>query len=415
MQHQATPAGPLTTPKALRRATGAHDILVELLLADLAGLLLALVLGALFGALLVPPIGWVFQCYGAVLHASLPLDIATLVIACCLANGILRRWVLHKEADAAWGCAAVLFLVAVVASPILYFVKRSWIAIPSPVFPPVKLSPLSWSPPPSALGLLVAAGLYLLAHVALWQRERHETAEKLRTFSRAHQGGRLCRLLEQIYGYYRAGQARFDTPPVARLKTPRMFYHFPRRPPGEGEDALDVLAHPEREIYLVDRELVICRMHLSNQPEQLAVLMPLVARLLHDYNSPVARVEQLLRMAELGRTSRWFYLLLPIPLIVARSCERRWQAIEPERQLDRDHFAWQCWEGGRLRQLLLNQLAYLDRANKPDNELPTLAERIDHLDSLRDTEGQQIKELRATLPPAPSSPPNDSQPSPPEK
>ena len=58
MQHQATPAGPLTTPQALRRKTGAHDILLELLLADLAGLLLALLLGALFGALFVPPIGW---------------------------------------------------------------------------------------------------------------------------------------------------------------------------------------------------------------------------------------------------------------------------------------------------------------------------------------------------------------------
>jgi hypothetical protein len=405
MQHQATPAGPLTTPKALRRATGAHDILVELLLADLAGLLGALVLGALFGALLVPPIGWGFQFYGAILHASLPLDLATLVFACCLANGMLRRWVLHKDASASWGCAAALFLVAAIASIILYFAKQSWIAIPSPVFPPVKLSPLSWSPPPSAPGLLVAAGLYLLAHIALWQRERSETAEKLRTFSRAHEGGRLCRLLEQIYSSYRQGLARFDTPPVARLKTPRVFYHFPRRQPGEGEDALDILAHPEREIYLVGHELVICKVHLSNQKEQLAVLMPLVARLLHDFNSPVARVEQLLRMAKLGRASRGFYLLLPIPLAIAHSCERRWQAVESDRQLDRDRFAWQCWEGGRLRQLLINQLAYLDRTNKPDNELPTLAERIDNLDSLRDTEGQQVKELRATLPPPPTTPP----------
>jgi len=410
MQPQATSAGPLTTPKALRRSTGTHDILVELGLSDLAGLLLALGLGALFGALLVPPISWVIQFYGAVLHASLPLDIVTLVIACCLAIGMLRRWVLHKEADAAWGCATALFLVAVIASPILYFVQRSWIAIPSPVFPPVILSPLSWSPPPSAPGLLVAGGLYLFAHLKLCQRERHETAEKLRTFSRAHEGGRLWRLLEQVYDRYREGLTRFDPPPVARLKTPRIFYHFPRRPPGEGEDALDVLAHPEREIYLVGRELVICRMHLSNQKEQLVVLMPLVARLLHDFNSPMARVEQLLRMAELARTSRWYYLLLPIQLIVARSCARRWQAVEPERVLDRDRFAWQCGEGGRLRNLLLNQLAYLDRTNKLDNELPTLAERIDHLDSLRDTEGQQVKELRAMLPPASTTTPPPSPP-----
>jgi hypothetical protein len=401
---QATPAGPLTTPKALRRSTGAHDILVELLLADLAGLLLALALGALFGALLLPLAEWGFQFLRVVLHASLPIDIAALVIACLLMNAILREWVLHKEASESWGCAIGLLGVVVVASAILYFVQRPWIAIPSPVFPSVQLPPLTWSPPPSAAGIGIAAGLYLLAHIKLWQRERDETAEKLRTFSRAHEGGRLCRMLEQAYGYCREGMARFDTPPIAHLKTPRMFYFFERRPPSEGEDQLDTLAHPEREIYLVGRELVICEMRISSQKEQVAILMPLVARLLHDYNSPVALVEHLLRMAELGRASKWYYLLLPISLIVARSCGQRWQAVEQERVLDRDRFAWQCGQGGLLHNLLAGQLAYLQRANKPDNEVPTLAERIEHLNSLRNREGQQVKELRATLPPAPSPP-----------
>jgi len=405
MQQQQTPAGPLTTPQALRRSTGAHDILVELLLADLAGLLLALVLGALFGALLVPPVGWLIQFGHVILHASLPLDIATLLILCCLAFAILRQYVQRKDAGFDWGCTIVLFLVVAVSAAILFFVKQAWIAIPSPVISPATLSPLSWSPPPSALGIEVAVGLYVLAHIRLWQRARHETAEKLRTFSRAHQDGRLCRLLEQVYSYYRQGLARFAPPPVARLKTPRMFYFYSRRAPGEGEDELDMLAHPEREIYLVGRELVICKMHLGDKPEQVVVLMPLVARLLHDYNSPVAWVERLLRMAELARTSAWYSLLLPLPLIVARSCERRWQAAEQERVLDRDRFAWQCDEGGRLRKLLVHQLAYLDRANKPDNEIPTLAERIDHLDSLLGTEGRQVKELRATLPPASTTPP----------
>lgn len=59
-----------------------------------------------------------------------------------------------------------------------------------------------------------------------------------------------------------------------------------------------------------------------------------------------------------------------------------------------------------LRKLLVGQLAYLHQANKPDNTLPTLAERIDHLDSLLNTEGRQIKELRATLPLAPSTIPH---------
>src|SRR5216683_927015 len=132
---QQAPVGPLTTPKALRRSTGAHDILVELLLADLAGLLLALVVGALFGALLLPLAGWGFQFLRVVLHASLPIDIAALVIACLLVNAILREWVLHEDGGD-WGCAAlVLFLVVGVAAVVLYFVKRALVLIPSPVFP----------------------------------------------------------------------------------------------------------------------------------------------------------------------------------------------------------------------------------------------------------------------------------------
>lgn len=412
MQHQATPAGPLTTPKALRRRTGAHDILVELVLADLIGLVVTLVLGALLGALLGPLVGWGFQFLRVVLHASLPLDIAALVIACLLANAILREWVLHEDGGD-WGCAALALFVGVgVVAVILYFVHRSWILIPSPVFPPVHLPPLIWSPPPSAGGMVVAAVLYLLAHLKLWRAERDEMAQKLRTFSRSYQDGRLCRILEQVYEYYRQGLARFDSPPIPRLKTPPMFYFFERRSPGEGEDQLDMLAHPEREIYLVGRELVICEMRISAQKEEVAILMPLVARLLYDYNSPVALVDRLLRMAELGRASTWYYLLLPIPLAVARSCSQRWQALERERQLDRDRFAWQCGQGGLLRNLLIGQRAYLQQAGKADNEIPTLAERIERLDSLRNREGQQVKELRAMLPPAPSTPP-PAQPSPP--
>ena len=402
--HQA-PAGPLTTPKALRRGTGAHDILVELALADLIGLVVALVLGALLGALFGPLVGWGFQFLRLVLHVSLPIDIAALVIACLFANAILREWVLHEDGGD-WGCAAlVLFLVVGVVSVILYFVRRAWLLIPSPVFPLVALPPLTWSPPPSAGGMVVAVALYLLAHLKLWQAERDETAQKLRTFSRSYQDGRLCRILEQVYEYYRQGLARFDTPPVASLKTPPMFYFFERRSPGEGEDQFDLLAHPEREIYMVGRELVICEMRISAQKEEVAILMPLVARLLHDYNSQVALVEQLLRMAALGRASTWYYLLLPLPLSVARSCSQRWEAEEKERVLDRDRFAWLCGEGGRLHTLLVNRRAYLHRMNQPDNEVPTLGERIERLDSLRNREGQQVKELRAALPPAPSAPP----------
>src|SRR5205085_1138940 len=97
---------PLNTPKAFRRSTGAHDILVELVLADLVGLVVALVLGALLGALLGPLVEWSFQFLRLVLHASLPIDIAALVIACLFANAVLREWVLHED-GVSWGCAAL--------------------------------------------------------------------------------------------------------------------------------------------------------------------------------------------------------------------------------------------------------------------------------------------------------------------
>lgn len=239
MQHQqSTPAGPPTTHWVLHRATGAHDIVFSLLLADLASLLLALVLGAL----LEPLIGGLFQACRVLLHDSLPLDIAALVIACCLAGAILRTWVLRKDAKVIWVRTLVLFLLVVVSAAALYYIEPAWILIPSPVFPPAAPPSLSWSPPSSA-GIAVAAILYLLVHIKLWQRERRERVEKLRTFSRAHEGGPLCGLLEQVYGYYRQGLARFDPPPVEHLKTPRTFYFLPRRP-GESEDEPDMLARP---------------------------------------------------------------------------------------------------------------------------------------------------------------------------
>jgi hypothetical protein len=212
-------------------------------------------------------------------------------------------------------------------------------------------------------------------------------------------------MLEQVYTYYRLGLARFAPPPIEHLKTPRMFYFYSRRAPGEGEDELDALAYPEREIYLVGRDLVICQSHVGPKSEQVEVLMPLVARLLHDYNSPVAWVKRLLHLAELAKASEWYYLLLPVSLVVAQSCERRWQELERDRVLDRDRFAWECGEGGRLRKLLHRQLGYLDRTNQPDNTVPTLAERVDHLDSLLKREARQIKKLREALHPALPTPP----------
>lgn len=79
--------------------------------------------------------------------------------------------------------------------------------------------------------------------------------------------------------------------------------------------------------------------------------------------------------------------------------------MERDRILDRDRFAWLCGEGGRLLKLLRRWLSDLHKTDQPDNTIPTLAERIDHLDSLLRLEAQQVKELHAALPPTlPASP-----------
>jgi hypothetical protein len=103
--------------------------------------------------------------------------------------------------------------------------------------------------------------------------------------------------------------------------------------------------------------------------------------------------------------------MLFIPLWQAEYGEYRFRALERDRVLDRDHFAWSCGEGGRLRKLL--QGLHADRLARglPDNAVPTLTERIDHLESLLIPEADQVKALRAALPPAPTAPPTQEPPS----
>ena len=395
MQQTHQTPGPLATPKAFRRPIGAHAILVWLLLADLCGLLFWL----FAGALLTPLIWWIVQGILPTLHVSLLLDVGIVLILACVAFGLLRRRVQKKSADEAWGCAGPLIILLSVALLLIALLRPSWMAIPSPV-PAISPQPIhGWPLQLSIIGGDVAAGLAVLAHLFLFRRDRRKTADKLLSLSRAHPGGTLCRLLEQAYGFYRRGLARFAHPPLRRLKTPPAFFFYPRT-----LAEADARAHPEREFYWEGGELVICQAYLSPEREQAEILLPLVAWLLHDYHSPVALVERLFRLAHLAEDSLWGAFVW-FPTAVALSCERRWQAMERDRVLDRDRFAWKCGEGKRLRKLLRRQLGDLQKMGQPDNTVPTLAERIDHLDSLLRTEAHHVKELRTALPPAPTAPP----------
>lgn len=314
MQQTHQMPGPLTTPKAFRRPIGAHAILVSLLLADLCGLLFWL----FAGALLTPLLGWIVQGILPALHVSLLLDVGIVLILWSLAHSIFGQLVLKKKAEVAWEHTGPLIIVTIIILLLIALLRTSWMAIPAPV--PV-ISPQSihgWPLQLSIIGGDVAAGLTVLAHLTLWRRDRRKAEDLLLPFSRAHPGGTLCRLIEQAYAIYRRGLARFVHPPLRRLKTPPAFFFYPRTLAEE-----DARAHPEREFYWEGGELVICQAHLSPEGEQAEILLPLVARLLHDYNSPVALIERLFRLAHLAKDSLWGAFVW-LPTAVALSCERRW-------------------------------------------------------------------------------------------
>jgi hypothetical protein len=387
--------GPLTMPKAFRRPIGAHAILAWLVLADLCGIAFWLLAGALFTQFIWLSIQHVLP----ILHFSLLLDSGGVLILATVAFGLLRRRIQKKSADESWGCAGSLAILLFVALLLLALIKPAWIAISSPVpaiAPPIR----GWPVQVSIIGGIAAACLALLAHLVLLSRDRRMTEETLLPYSRAHPGGPLCRIIEQAYAYYERGLTRFAQPPLRRLKTPITFYFYSRTLP-----EADAYAHPENEFYWKGGELVICQAYLSPKTEQAEILLPLVARLLYDYNSPVALVEQLFRLAHLAGKAAFWGKFVFLPASVARSCERRWQAMERAHALDRDRFAWKCGEGKRLRKLLRRQLVDLQKADKPDNTIPTLTERIDHLESLLRMEARQLRELRAALPMSPTIPP----------
>lgn len=393
MQHQPIQQirGPLATPKAFRRPTGAHAILVAVLLADLVDFLIWL----LIGAIAWPLCWWFARLVVSMLHASLIFDVILVLILLCFGIGLLRRHLLNKNAEDAWGIPALLIIVLVATLVLLILVEPTWMRIPAPTIPAIKAGPFPWPIPLSLSGAVTAAGLSLLAYILVLRGARKAAAEHLLPFSRAHPDGTLWVIVEQAYGYFRRGLSRFAHPPIKHLKTPPTFYYYPPAP--EPDDLLNL----ERELHWVSGELVINQAYISPKPEHTEILLPLLARLLHDSNSPVALVERLLHLAHLAESSKLCEAMLWLPILVTSACERGWQALERDRILDRDRFAYDCGEGVRLRRLFRRVLAQRQQQGLPDNAVPTLTERIDHLDSLLRREARQVKELRAALPPAP--------------
>lgn len=286
--------GPLSIPKAFRRPTGAQAILVSLLLGDLAGILFWLFVGAIIG----PMVWWLVQEFVFLLHHSLLLDIWIVLMLACFAIGTLRQYVLKEQEENGWGCAGSLIILLITTFLLLFFLKPAWLTIPTPAIPASRPPLFPWPLQFSTVGAAITTGLSILAHLAIIRRTHHEAAEHSLSLSRAHPHGSLWSLLEQAYPLYRQGLARFNQPPMKPLKTPPTFFYYAK------VSEPDPHANPERDLYWIGNELIICQTHLGPKPEQAAIWLPLIARLLHDYNSPFMLVERLFRLAHLSESSR---------------------------------------------------------------------------------------------------------------
>jgi len=142
--------------------------------------------------------------------------------------GHFQRRVLKKPSEDAWGNAGALILLLTTVLAILWFVKSDWMTIPARIIPPVRLEGLIWNHLTILLGMSIAAGFSLLAHLLVLRRDR-QSEQAVRSFSRAHPDGQIWLLIEQAYGIYRRNLTRFDPPPLTRLKTSATFYYYQHR------------------------------------------------------------------------------------------------------------------------------------------------------------------------------------------
>lgn len=385
---------PTAIPKVFRRMTGAHEIIASLVLADLIGFLIWLLIGAIAG----PPLWYLLRAFLRLFHDHLLLDLWLIMIVVCSSIGRYRRRSLHMTPDEAWGGLILLMVITGAILAGIWLLIPSWMTMEADVIPAIAVEPLSWKLVLLPQGAEVLATLSLLIHLYVVRRARTDPAARHRTLSCAHPGGQIYNLIEQAYALYRAGLARFSPPPIRRLKTPATIYYYERTTEPDSNEP----ANPEHEIYWQDGRLVVNRTYIGYKDEQADILLPQLARRLYDCNAPDRIVEQLFRLADVALHSWIAQWLLALPLYVAQKCEQRWEELERERVLDRDWFAYACDQGPRLRKWLRVQLKDRTDNGLPDNTIPTLAERIDHLDSLLGREEQQVQRLRGMLPPTSS-------------
>lgn len=191
--------------------------------------------------------------------------------------------------------------------------------------------------------------------------------------SEGRPGEQKWELVEHCYQRYREALARYSPQPI-QLKTPPGF-NYRKGNKLEWKGIMPVL--PE--------ELLT--------PERIHLLLPLLAHHLAYYHSFDKRLQIEWECSQ-DHSSWWLVMtgnFLWLSVLVKRLA--RWKQWKARRVHDADTFAHYLGEGKSLEHQLRHWHTELEQSGRPYTNIPSLIERIEHLEALRKEEHRQLCEL----------------------
>lgn len=186
-------------------------------------------------------------------------------------------------------------------------------------------------------------------------------------------GEQKWELIEHCYQRYREALARYSPQPV-QLKTPPGFYYR------EGYESAWKGIMP-----VLPEQLLT--------PERIHQLLPILAHHLAYYHSPDLKLRAEWEFYP-SHSPRWMVLtgnFLWLPVVVKRMAN--WEKWQTGWVHDADTFTHYLGEGESLERQLRRCHSELEQAAEPDTNVPSLIERIGHLEALRKEEHRQMHEL----------------------
>ncbi len=198
--------------------------------------------------------------------------------------------------------------------------------------------------------------------------------------SQAWPGELKHQLVEHCYEQYRKALKRFDPPPLD-LKTPLTFSY---RKAGQIEWRDSTLVLPEQVL----------------TPERIHELLPFLAHFLYDYNAEHITTEETHGFPDHVPLAALLFItgnFLWLPVLSKHNTEeevvRDSHAQQRELVLERDTFAVLLGQGPALEHQLRRVEEELKKRSETDKSVPTLIERIGHLEVLNEQERQEMRQL----------------------